>query len=94
LTTADENSYQLGLRNLSDNTQAGNTLLIKRDDDAKEQEAFGKALCKGNKLMKAMKATDAEAGKMFEPKTESAQSKFTDFSNVFPSPTYQAKYTD
>ncbi|KAF1994511.1 hypothetical protein P154DRAFT_585619 [Amniculicola lignicola CBS 123094] len=42
-------------------------------------EEWDKAVCKGAVLLAQMEATDKEAGKMYNPPLESAQSKFTSF---------------
>jgi hypothetical protein len=49
-----------------------------------DDDSWEKLKCKGENLMKAMQASDAEAGKYWNPLLSSAESQWTDFSMFSP----------
>jgi len=47
-----------------------------------DDEAWYNLWCKGGKLVKAMHASDQDAGKLFQPSSDSAESKWKRFGKV------------
>lgn len=47
-----------------------------------DDEAWYNLLCKGSSLVNAMHASDQDAGKLFQPSSASAESKWKTFGKV------------
>mgnify|MGYP004505490351 CR=1 FL=1 len=83
-STQPENLQALAAGTLLPATVAGDEYSDDEDEDdfpttPLDDESWIKLKCKGDNLMKAMHATDEEAGKVFSPILSSAESQWDDF---------------